>query len=255
MKAIVINADDFGYSDGISAGIVSLISKNYVTSTSAMVASPTAETHIARHMSDSLRGRVGLHLQLTGGEPLSSRREAPDLHSDDGCFRDPRTAGAPPVAQVEIEWRRQVDRFTSLFGCKPSHLDSHHGMHRRSGYFELYLRLAKELRVPVRGPLESHQLARMADEGVSGSNVLVRDWTGHSLDECRLVELVGAAVSTSLPSDVIEVICHPGRVDPELRSKSSMTDTRQVELDALMGLGRSSALADIGVFVSHQRIA
>ncbi len=66
---LIVNADDFGLTEGVSAGIVDAIERGVVTATTAMVAIDASE-RLAR-LGPRIAGRVGLHLQLTGGIPAT----------------------------------------------------------------------------------------------------------------------------------------------------------------------------------------
>jgi predicted glycoside hydrolase/deacetylase ChbG (UPF0249 family) len=252
MIRIIVNADDFGYTDGICQGILDLLDGGYVTSTSVMAAAVGAGDRLARYRSDLLKGRAGVHLQLTGGIPLSSRLECPHLFAVGGEFQDPRKGVPPPVEEVEVEWRRQIEAVEKAVGERPTHLDTHHGMHRREEYFELYLKLAKELGVPVRGPLGA-KVDEMKEAGVRGSTLLVRSWTGTGKGAQDLIALVRKVARESEQGDVIEVITHPGFVDEELRERSSMTDTREVELQALLEIGEGQMLSAAGSVLAEFR--
>ena len=68
MKYLIVNADDFGYSQGINEGIIEGHSKGIVTSTSLMVYGKTAEKGVALAKKFPKFG-VGLHFQI-GKEEL-----------------------------------------------------------------------------------------------------------------------------------------------------------------------------------------
>lgn len=219
-----------------------------------MIAAEGAPARLRRYNSELLRGRAGVHLQLTGGAPLSTRAECPDLFENDGTFRDPRRHIPPPVEQVEVEWRRQIDTVLAAVQVV-SHLDSHHGMHRYPQYFDLYLALAAELGVSVRGPLEASMVEQMRALRVQGSTVLVREWTGSGGNANQLLERISAALNVASEEDIIEVITHAGYVDERLVRVSTMTNTRAVELAALTVLGGDKGLHTLGACLADSRNA
>ena len=116
-RVVVVNADDFGASDGVNAGIIRAHEQGIVTSTSLMVRGEAAEA-AADYARDG-RLSVGLHLDL--GEwayvdgAWKAEYEVVDLH--DG-------------AAVTTELRTQIEAFQDLVGRKPTHLDSHQHVHR-----------------------------------------------------------------------------------------------------------------------------
>src|SRR5438094_759071 len=77
---LVVNADDFGLSSGVNDGILEAHAAGVVSSVSVLVNAPGWEHAVA-----ALRGTeslgVGLHLNLTAGEPLSEARTLVDAHT------------------------------------------------------------------------------------------------------------------------------------------------------------------------------
>jgi predicted glycoside hydrolase/deacetylase ChbG (UPF0249 family) len=69
MKRLIINADDFGLTPGVTRGILDAHLNGVVTSTSAMMNSP----HIADSLAaaqDAPKLGMGVHLVLTWGKPM-----------------------------------------------------------------------------------------------------------------------------------------------------------------------------------------
>src|SRR5437660_9999386 len=70
VRRLVVNADDFGLSPGVNDGILEAHAAGVVSSVSVLVNAPGWEHAVA-----ALRGTgslgVGLHLNLTAGEPVS----------------------------------------------------------------------------------------------------------------------------------------------------------------------------------------
>ncbi len=124
---LIVNADDFGCTEGVNRGIAEAHERGIVTSASLMVNRPAAAEAAAY-----ARGRpelaVGLHVEL--------RR-----------WRMPARV-ARRLAARELE--SQLARFRRLLGRAPTHLDSHHNVHRAEPLRPLFLALADELGVPLR---------------------------------------------------------------------------------------------------------
>ncbi len=151
-------------------------------------------------------------------------------------FFDPRNRTSFKVNEVEKEWRTQIGIGIELLGCKPSHLDSHHGVHRIPELFPLYLDLAAELGVPVRGTIGA-DVAKMKSRHVPGSVALVRNWTGKDLPKSELISQI-EDVHKSYPEEkYLELIVHPGFSDDYLRSISSLSDARENDFSVVKELG------------------
>src|SRR5438045_2313805 len=108
MKYLIVNGDDFGASPGINRGIIEAHQFGILTSTSLMVDAPFAEDAVCLSRSFPMLS-VGLHIDFSPAEKERIR----DSH-----------------LRLRSELRGQLWRFYSLTGKRPSHLDSHHDVHR-----------------------------------------------------------------------------------------------------------------------------
>jgi chitin disaccharide deacetylase len=188
VRFLIVNADDFGYSDGINAGVIEAHSRGIVTSTSLMVKQPRAPQAAdlaARHP----RLGVGLHIDLTEWEPVN------DVWTQRYSRVDPEDAD-----QVAAEIRSQLELFVALIGHQPDHLDSHQHVHLSGPPRAASLRLASELGVPLRA-IDSRvafcgqfygqqQQSQPYPEGVTVANVL--------------------RLARAMSDGWTELMCHPG---------------------------------------------
>src|SRR6185295_3930581 len=122
-RTLIVNADDFGLTPGVSRGILEAGAKGIVTSTTVLVNRPTDPDLIARLEASGLG--AGLHLNLTLGTPISNPRRVPSLVDGEGRFiRDPREAASrADKDEARIELGNQIDVFRALMGRFPTHLD------------------------------------------------------------------------------------------------------------------------------------
>jgi chitin disaccharide deacetylase len=255
MTYIIINADDFGYSDGICKAILELLDAGAITSTSIMCAAIGAEERLRSWQVSKLLGVAGVHLQLTSGKPLSPVDEVSTLIDQrTGWFRDPRTGQLPDTNEVELEWRCQIEAARAVLGGPPTHLDSHHGLHRIPEFFEIYVKLASELNIPVRGA--GGKLGkRMRSEGIQGTVALVREWTGKSLGPKALRQMVNVVIKEYPEEEVVEVICHPGYNDEYLTANSKLSAAREDDYRGLLQLVREGWPEDDGhILTSHSHL-
>jgi chitin disaccharide deacetylase len=154
LSLVIINADDFGMSSAVNSAIFSGMEQGLVTSTSIMANMPGFEeaAGLARDR-DELRGRVGVHLNLTEGKPLSQPILSCRLFCGaDGSFYFKRERPLfrlekPVKAAAYEELRMQLQKVVSA-GIIPTHLDSHHHIHTEWAVVPLVRRLAKEFRIP-----------------------------------------------------------------------------------------------------------
>ena len=200
MRCIVVNGDDLGLSPGVNQGIAEAHQQGVLTSASLMVERPASRE--GAELANDLPGlSVGLHADLSdaGGQPLSGREAA-------------RRCGA--VLQG------QLDRFQELVGRLPTHLDSHHNVHRDPLLLPFFLELADRHRLPLREHSPVRHLGSFYGQ-----------WNGEThLEQISVDGLIGL-VETEVPEGVTEIGCHPGYADPQLRS--SYRREREAELRTL----------------------
>ncbi|HET7722031.1 MAG TPA: ChbG/HpnK family deacetylase, partial [Acidimicrobiales bacterium] len=83
-RLLIVNADDYGLTEGISRGILHAHREGIVTSTSAMPLGP-AYPKVAKWLPDEDVLGVGVHLAAVGEDPpLLSAREVPSLVDRNG---------------------------------------------------------------------------------------------------------------------------------------------------------------------------
>lgn len=239
MKKIVINADDYGLSEGICKAINSLFEINAISSTSLMLAAPNAVTTIKKWLSDDFIDKMGVHLQLTSGIPLSPTKNIPSLiHKN--TFRNP-CQGSPVVpSEVELEWRLQINKAIKLIGDTPKHLDSHHGVHRIPSLFPIYIKLANEYNIPVRGAVSGEIREEIIKNHLNSSVAILRNWTGKNLNSTSLIEQLIELKQKEVSENVIEIISHPGFSDSYLESISTLNKARENDYNVLKELSENN---------------
>ena len=142
---IIVCADDFGMSTDVNLAIVAAFERRLISRTSIMVNMPgfLAACDLAdRH---GLQGRVGLHLNLTEGWPLTAPiRRNPRFCEANGGLRPRRALAVLSRAErtaVEHELQAQIEAAVRA-GLTPTHLDSHHHVHTEWPIGAIVMRLA-----------------------------------------------------------------------------------------------------------------
>jgi len=155
-RSLIINADDFGYNDAITQGIIKGYREGLVTTTSAMVNIPGAVERIACAHAANPTLPIGLHLNLTAGRPVLPATRVPHLVRPDGIFLPyevilPRLS-IIPVDEIRAEVAAQAELLVRC-GVTFDHIDYHqHIMALNSPLFEVVVELASAFHVPVRQP-------------------------------------------------------------------------------------------------------
>ena len=149
---LIINGDDFGYSEAVNRAIVLAHREGVLTSCSLMVNERAASqaVELARSNPDLA---VGLHLALVQGRAALPHAEIPHVTDTNGDFTtSPFRAGVhyyfSPAARNEIrrEMRAQFERFAAT-GLRFSHVDGHAHLHQHPVIFRELIKLCEEFGV------------------------------------------------------------------------------------------------------------
>lgn len=253
-QRIIINADDYGYTAGVSEGIRQAAAYGTLPSTTVMANIPEAGAAVAQARQDAPALAFGVHLVLTYGTPLTAPDKVPTLVTPTGNF--------PRLAEIEAnptrvdpdellrEWCAQVERLLAL-GVEVDHLDSHHHsayLHPR--FAEVLLRVATRYGVAVRRPARSShpgvlELFENREPAVIMPDLLVEDlFEGSSFEKLT-------AIIAALPAGTLcEIMVHPGLVDAELLATSSYAAPRAAELETLLHPDLPAFLESSGVVLT-----
>jgi predicted glycoside hydrolase/deacetylase ChbG (UPF0249 family) len=179
---------------------------------------------------------------LTGGRPALAPNQVPSLVDANGAL-PPRPDGLARARASEIraEVAAQVELFESLVGRPPTHLDSHHHVHRQPHVLAAVADQAQALGCPVR---------RASETVASALGALGVPTTDHFEDGfydagATLAGLLG--ILERLPAGCTELMCHPAVVDDELRRGSSYALPRAAELAVLTDPQVRAALARLQI--------
>lgn len=139
---IVVNADDLGLSEAVNDAILEALRRGWCSSTSLLANGPALE-RAAKSVGGDRGLDIGLHLNMTEFEALSSLAGLEDLLPDRRL--GPRVLAARPRHREAIlrEWRAQLARVRAL-GIEPTHLDTHQHLHWRPVFREALRALAVE---------------------------------------------------------------------------------------------------------------
>ena len=187
-RVLIVNADDFGRSPGINAGVVRAHTAGIVTSASLMVRWPSAAGAV--RMARSLPHlSLGLHLDL--GEWAFRDGQWQPL------YEVAPTGDADAIAR---EVSAQLSRFRELVGRDPTHVDSHQHMHRAEPVRSILAAAARELGVPLRDcHLNIHHCGTFYGQTSKG----------HPYPAAITVDGL-LALLAALPPGITELGCHPG---------------------------------------------
>jgi len=236
---LIVNADDYGYFNCVSQGILKSASHGIVTATGIFANSTHFDEHVG-WLRDNTALDLGVHLNITDQEPLSINMRN-RLSRWSGCFPGKYTtvkallSGTITTEDVKSEWRAQIERCLDK-GVEIRFLNSHEHIHMLPSLFPVLQALAEEydishIRFPTSEPFQS----------LSGG-AIVRDMLMKMMgifNQTRLANPVArflgmgesGKLSTGymkqkLPKlkrgQIYELMCHPGYYDADEISDSRL---------------------------------
>jgi len=262
---LIVNADDYGLTSAVSAGILRAHRDGVVTSTSVLAVAPGFGPSGGWLAGEPSLG-VGVHLAAVGEDPpLLTAREIPTLVDRRGRFPIswrrflPRAlAGRVDAADLAREFGAQLAAVRAL-GVTVTHLDTHQHLHLWPMVRSVVLGLAGDegvagVRVPRshrRQPLSAglNRLSVRLAAAVAGAGlVTAADSSGVDeagrLDRERLVSALDGFVARCSASAELGV--HPGEADDPDRARYEWGYRWGGELELLASAEARRAVADRG---------
>ncbi|MCC5950773.1 MAG: ChbG/HpnK family deacetylase [Acidimicrobiia bacterium] len=229
---LIVNADDYGLTDGVSRAVLDAHRHGIVTSTSVLALAPGFERG-ASWLADAPTLGTGAHLAAVGEDPpLLSAREIPSLVDRRGrlplSWRQflPRiAAGRIDPADVRREFAAQLERIRSA-GVDIDHLDTHQNLHLWPSVRRVVMELGDRYGVKVIRVTRSTArsvvgvvVARLArdlerrceDEGWAYAAASTGLDEAGNLDRPAMIAALGRLAATGAPS--AELATHPGQAD------------------------------------------
>jgi hopanoid biosynthesis associated protein HpnK len=270
MKQLIVTGDDFGLSTAVNNAIEIAHRDGVLSATSLMVGEAASADAISR-ATNHPELRVGLHLVLTRGTPVSDPEQIPDLVTTDGVFRDNLfSAGVhyfckPGIRrQLELEIRAQFQTFAHS-GLSLDHVNAHNHMHLHPTILGLILRIGKEygmraMRVPYEpslSPGSGRAMTRLRSlitmpglapwtlwmrRRLTGASIFSNDYIFGLKNTGRMSEAVLLDLLNHLPDGLSEIYFHPvleGNMDSDPRSDDSQGSS---EFQALISTRVSNLL-------------
>ena len=261
MKRLIVNADDFGLSERVNAGIIDSFNNGILTSTSLMANGPEFENAVL--LAKQAQGlAIGVHLNAVRGKPILESGYIRSLTDKNGYFFNYSLKTFLSILrkrnafkELENEFSAQIEKVIS-FGIKPTHLDTEKHLHIVPGVFKILLKLCEKYGIKgVRGFFEKpclYDFLNMRKLGLCAAgnavsmimqkntknNVFMPKRTYGFLESGKIDIERCINIFKDSYDGIAEIICHPGYEGQNNGFNGGMgkyyvNSFRQIELKAL----------------------
>jgi predicted glycoside hydrolase/deacetylase ChbG (UPF0249 family) len=277
-RSVVLCADDFGLTEGVSRGILELAEAGRLSATGAMTNMPAWRSSAPALRPFKGRLGVGLHLNLTTGAPLGPMPHlapAGRFPSVKELLAKALTGGLRPD-EIRAEIVRQIDAFEEAHGEPPSFVDGHQHVHVLPAVRQALIGVLKERgyagRLWLRDPSDGAAAVLVRRIG-RGKALIVgalasgfRRSAGAAGFETNEGFSGFAPFDLSVPPDRIfadafrnlgarpVVMCHPGHADAGLRDLDSAVESRDAELAYLLSDAFGVLMNERGITLSPRPV-
>ena len=273
-------ADDFALAAGVSQAILDLLAQGRLSGTGVMANRPHWRGLAAALRDAAGPADVGLHLNLTLGDPLGGRsplRGGGESLPRFGELARAAFTGGLDGAALGDEVTRQVAAFADAYGELPAFIDGHQHVHVlpgvRAAVLQAVGRFWREADRPwLRDPFDTpgHILVRGAAVGkalviaalaagwrrqAAGAGCPTnRGFSGVSAFDPAGDFTADLARFLVAPGAAHLVMCHPGHVDDELAMLDPVVATRPLEYAVLAGEAFPPILANAGLTLAPMSV-
>jgi len=133
-EKIVINADDFGLNPSVNSAIIESFDKGLINSATLMANMPGFDEAVALSQKHNIQNKIGIHLTLTEGVPLTSNIQYSDIFCDLNKVdirkykRSHFFLAKQKQDLVFKEFSAQIEKVRNA-GIQITHIDTHQHIH------------------------------------------------------------------------------------------------------------------------------
>ncbi|MFW7346631.1 MAG: carbohydrate deacetylase [Pigmentiphaga sp.] len=265
-KKLIINADGYGFTPGVNAGIIKTFEFGLVKSTSCTPNFGFLED-VGKVAQQFPEVSFGIHFNLSVGPPLASPSRVSSLLGSNGEFHAPSLLKR--LLTGKIEYSHLVEELSSQAailadaGVRISHWDGHQNKHLYPIYYAAALEVARKF--GIKG-IRTHRRQLFGNSGPIPFTGLISYYTTHP---SRLITHAGGrlrakqaiqnghkmadrlitpgyadsshksersfwhVLAETLPYGVSEIYCHPAYPDDLLRAHAKYVEQRALEVEHL----------------------
>lgn len=225
MTKLIVNADDFGLSEGVNYGIISAYKNGIVKSTTVMVNMPGFQ-HGLTLLSENKGLGCGVHMTLSLNKPILSTHKT--IVDENGNFYRRITNELIrekfDLDEVYSEFCAQINKAMES-GIKVSHLDSHHHVHTLTELKPVIEKIVKKYELPIRGGFEEvldyNKVIPMIDSFYNDN--VCENYFENNIEKIK-------------EYGIVDIMSHPAFIDKTLFNATSYSMKRMDEHEILISL-------------------
>lgn len=239
-RLLIINADDFGMCHDENEATIEGLRGGLFSSSTILTTCPWFE-----EAADFARANpavdLGVHLTLNSEwpsykwGPVLGAGVVPSLADSRGYLWPdvPQVYANARLDEVEKELRGQIDKALAA-GIDATHIDSHMGpLHLRADYHEIYWRLARDYKLPIRMTPRRFMRRMGFDpilDGLDRDGILYPDsFLAHPARKFEETQSFWTDTIRSLRPGVSEIYAHPALARAELRGCANDPEQREAD--------------------------
>lgn len=217
---LIVNADDFGYSNGVNYGIIDAYKNGIVRSTTIMAGMP-GFNHAVELAKENKGLGVGVHLTLTCYKPVLENHKT--IVNEKGYF-DRSLYTKENIMNIDLEeiykeFEAQIEKVKNA-GIEITHLDSHHHVHTIKELKPVIERILAKYNLPIRGGLNYE---------IDYDKIM--NFNGSFYN--KTINFNGFEKLLDKDIEVLDVMSHPAYLDKLVFQLSSYNTKRMDELELL----------------------
>lgn len=231
---VIINSDDFGFSEGINKGIIEAFNEGLISTTTIMINMPCAISAIKLFNENKVKDErvlgLGIHFNITKGKSLLGLKSLVD---SEGNFIKPSDFVSYNYVKEDVykELKAQIEKLLS-YGVKIDHADCHHAIHASQVVREVTTSLCKEYDLPLR--CEHPLLRELYDKnGIKRTQNFSMLFSRKNATKEVFKKIIDDNLAQG--TKTLEIMTHVGYIDSKT-SKETTYLTRESELNTLREL-------------------
>ena len=259
MKKLIINGDDFGFSEAYNYGMIKAFECGVMTSASIMP-NMDAAVHAAALAKMRPRLCISLHTNIVQGSCCADPAEIPSIVRPDGTFYRSgeykadgwakKTGGTRTVDKNDFktELLAQIERFKTLMGYYPVHIEGH--SIGTEPIMQALLEVVREKGMHTMTFDENIRQEGFAHVGyhfkeLATAGNMMGDYYKEGFTVETFLQMLEFLHKTG--SDICAVHTHPGYVDAEIMDSSTLVLPRCRDLQTLCDPRVAKWIADNGI--------